>query len=76
MSQKLPVVTCRELVRVAERIGFALRRQKGSHAIYSRASDNLRVVIPMHPGRDIKLKTLVGIIEDMGLTPDTFRELL
>jgi len=76
LSPKLPIVTCRELVRVAERIGFVWRRQKGSHAIYFRASDGMRVVIPMHSGKDIKPKTLLGIIEDMGLTPETFRDLL
>lgn len=76
MSSRLPSVTARELVRVAKRIGFVLRRQTGSHAIYFRESDRARVVIPMHQGKDIKIKTLLGIIDDMGLTPDSFRELL
>jgi len=76
LSSRLPSVTARELVRVAKRIGFVLRRQTGSHAIYFRESDRARVVIPMHQGKDIKIKTLLGIIDDMGLTPDSFRELL
>jgi predicted RNA binding protein YcfA (HicA-like mRNA interferase family) len=30
----------------------------------------------MHAGKDIKPKTLAGIIEDMGLTQEEFRRLL
>jgi len=61
---------------VAERLGFVLHRQRGSHALYYRRTDKARVVIPMHAGRNIKPKTLAGILEDMGLTPQEFQELL
>jgi len=30
----------------------------------------------MHSGRDLKAKTLRGIIEDLGLGPDEFQKLL
>lgn len=76
MNPGLPVVTAREVARVAERLGFVLHRQKGSHAVYYRKRDKARVVIPMHAGKDIKPKTLAGIIEDMGLTAEEFRRLL
>lgn len=72
---KLPAVRPREVARVAQSIGFVLDRQRGSHAIYLRASDLRRVVIPMH-GRDLKPGTLRGIVADMGLTPAKFVELL
>jgi len=39
VSPKLPVVTDKEVARVVQRLGFDFRRQKGSHAIYVRASD-------------------------------------
>jgi hypothetical protein len=32
--------------------------------------------IPVHKSKDIKPKKLRGIIDDMGLTPEEFRELL
>ena len=48
MTPKLPATSAKELVRVAERLGFVFRRQSGSHAIYVRASDQAPVVIPMH----------------------------
>ena len=76
MRAKLPRVTGRELARAAERAGFRLRRQKGSHALFYRQTDKARLVIPMHAGKSIKPKTLAGIVEDMGLTADEFRELL
>jgi predicted RNA binding protein YcfA (HicA-like mRNA interferase family) len=50
VTPKLPATTAKELVRVAEKIGFIFRRQSGSHAIYVRAADQARVVIPMHKG--------------------------
>jgi len=37
-----------------------------------RASDKRRVVIPMHGSKDLKLGTLRGIIQDMGLTIEEF----
>lgn len=48
MSPKLPVVSAKEVARVAQKLGFEFRRQSGSHAIYVRKQDGARVVIPMH----------------------------
>lgn len=76
MSPFLPQVKAKDLVRVAKQIGFELDRQKGSHAIFYRASDKARVVIPIHSSQDIKLKTLHAIIDDMRITPEKFKELL
>jgi predicted RNA binding protein YcfA (HicA-like mRNA interferase family) len=72
----LPQVKPAELARIAKKLGFELDRQKGSHAVYYRASDKARVVIPMHAGRDLKPKTLYSIISDLGVTPEEFRNLL
>jgi predicted RNA binding protein YcfA (HicA-like mRNA interferase family) len=75
VTPKFPVASAKEVARVAERLGFKFRRQRGSHAIYVRAEDQARVVIPMHTG-DLKPKTLRGIIDDLKITVDQFRELL
>jgi predicted RNA binding protein YcfA (HicA-like mRNA interferase family) len=72
---KLPAITAKELVRVAEQLGFLFRRQTGGHAIYVRASDHARVVIPMH-GDDVKRKTLRAIINDLKISVEEFAELL
>ena len=73
---KLPVTSAREVVRVAEKLGFAFDRQKGSHAVYLRASDKRRIVIPVHKGRDLKPGTLRGLIHDMDLSVDEFVRML
>ena len=76
MSPKLPAVTAKDLVRVAEKVGFVFRRQSGSHAIYVRESDKARVVVPMHSGKNLKPKALHGIIQDLKLTAEQFRNLV
>ena len=76
MSPFLPQVKDKDLVRIAKKLGFELDRQKGSHAFFYRSSDKLRVVIPMHSSHNIKPKTLYGIIDDLGITPEKFKELL
>jgi len=68
------VVTARDLVRAATRLGFVLDRQKGSHAVYVRGTR--RVVIPMHAGREIKPKTLASILDDMGITAEQLPQVL
>ncbi|MDF0668384.1 MAG: type II toxin-antitoxin system HicA family toxin [Nitrospira sp.] len=76
MSPLLPQVKAKDLIRVAKQLGFELDRQKGSHAVFYRPSDKARVVIPVHAGCDIKPRTLHGIIDDMRITPEKFKELL
>ena len=76
MSPKLPAVKGKEVARIAQQLGFDFRRQTGSHAIYVRAGDHRRVVIPMHAGQDLKPKTLRGIIDDLGITVEEFQQML
>jgi len=76
LSPKLPVVTGKDVARAAVRLGFELRRQTGSHAIYVRFADHARVVIPVHSGVAIKRKTLRAIIEDLGVTVEKFTTLI
>lgn len=76
MTPKLPTVKARDVVRVAIRLGFVFNHQKGSHAVYYREKDKARAVIPMHTVKDIKPKTLEGILDDMGITTEEFQKLL
>lgn len=69
---KLPSIRAREVARIAQLVGFVFDRQRGSHAVYYRASDRRRVVVPMHGTKDLKPGTLRGIINDMGLSVDDF----
>jgi predicted RNA binding protein YcfA (HicA-like mRNA interferase family) len=75
VTPRLPTATAKDLVRVAERLSFMLRRQRGSHAIYVRPTDQARVVIPMHRG-ELKRKTLRAIIQDLKISVDEFVTML
>lgn len=68
-------VTARDLVRVAGRLGFVFRRQKGRHAVYKRDVDKRRTTIPMHGNRVIKPCTLRSIVKDLGISPEEFERL-
>ncbi|WP_427159497.1 type II toxin-antitoxin system HicA family toxin [Aliinostoc sp. HNIBRCY26] len=70
-----PSVKAKDFVKVIEKLGFYLDRQKGSHAIYKNVQGN-RVVVPIHSGKDIKQGTLMGMIQDIGIDKETFFELL
>ncbi len=75
MTPKLPAATAKDLVRIAEGLGFMFRRQRGSNAIYVRQSDRARVVIPMHTG-EVKRKTLRAIIQDLKISVEEFGNML
>jgi predicted RNA binding protein YcfA (HicA-like mRNA interferase family) len=61
-----------DAVRALNRLGFEKRRQTGSHVILRR--DTRTVVVPMH--RPIKPGTLRGLIEQAGVTVETFCDAL
>ena len=75
---RLPAVTARQLVAVAERDGVVFDRQKGSHAVYVRKTEfgTTMIVVPMPKGRSLKRGTLHGLIDDMGLSTKEFIDLL
>ena len=76
MTPALKSVKPRQVVQVAEKLGFVFDRQRGSHAVYLRESDRRRVVIPIHKGADIRVGLLRSLVRDMGITPEEFLKLL
>ncbi|BAY79555.1 YcfA family protein (plasmid) [Nostoc linckia NIES-25] len=48
-----PSVKAKDFIKIIEKLGFYLDRQKGSHAIYKNIHGS-RVVVPIHSGKDIK----------------------
>lgn len=71
----VPSVKGKDFIKIIEKLGFYLDRQKGSHAIY-KDSHGKRVVIPIHSGKYLKQGTLMGMIQDIGIDKETFFELL
>ena len=76
MSPKLPVVSGRQVIRVLERLGYQVVRQRGSHIRLRDESDpeHLPVTVPDH--RTLKPGLLRQILRDANLTVDEFVDLL
>lgn len=69
---RLPRITSRELVKVVQKFGFVLSRQKGSHAVFKH-SDGRRTTIPIHSKQIIGPGLLNKIIEkDLGINVEEF----
>ena len=71
MTERLPQVKAKELVRVLERLGFIVRRQTGSHCILKNQESGKMVSVPMHNG-DIKRGLLFGILKQAGIEAKEF----
>jgi predicted RNA binding protein YcfA (HicA-like mRNA interferase family) len=72
---KLPIVKPNELLRVLKRLGFFEYHQVGSH-IQLKHPDGRRVTVPFHKGKDIKKKTLKGILNDIDVSIEEFVKIL
>ena len=71
---KLPVISGQDCVKALQKIGFVIRRQKGSHIIMQRQNPYTMVVVPNH--KTMKPGTLRKVIKDAGLSVDEFNALL
>ena len=72
---KLPILKGEEIVKLLQRLGFEIIRQKGSH-IFLRHSDGRKTVVPVHKGQDIDRGLLRKIIRDVELSYQEFSELV
>ena len=72
MSQRHPVCSANEVVRVLRRHGFVLTSQKGSHQKW-RHPNGRQVIVAMHGAKPIPIGTLRSIIEGSGLGEEAFR---
>jgi len=69
---KLPCISGARAAKALERLGFARKRQRGSHVIMRRGGSVC--VVPMH--REIDPGTLRGVLRQAGITPEEFMEQL
>lgn len=77
MSERLPAVSGKRVLRALRRAGFFVHHTRGSHHVLKHPNrPELRVVIPVHGNRPIKRGTLNQIIKDADLLPEGFRGLL
>lgn len=73
---RLPALTYRQTIKKLRKAGFLFYRQaKGSHELWVRDSDGQITVVPNHPRKIIKRKTIKDIIGATGLTVSEFNRL-
>jgi len=73
MTEKLPVLSGKDVVKVLSRLGYTISDQKGSH-IHLRHPVRRPLTVPSHP--EIARGTLRVIIRDADLSVEKFLELL
>ncbi|MCX6750689.1 MAG: type II toxin-antitoxin system HicA family toxin [Candidatus Pacearchaeota archaeon] len=72
---KLPQITAGELIKILEKIGFNVIRQKGSH-VFIKHSDGRTTVIPNHPGEKLDRGLLNKILrKDIQISREEFDRL-
>ena len=64
----LPRVSGSEVIRALEKLGFAVKRQRGSHVILRRGS--VGCVVPDH--KELKTGTLHGVLKQAGVSVEDF----
>jgi len=70
---KFPVLTYQQVIKKIRKVGFRFYRQcKGSHEMWVRDNDGKIAIVPNHPGKIIKRKTLKDIINATGLSVSAF----
>lgn len=72
MSNKLPSITCKQLVKILEKKGFRFSRQSGSHAIYKNDFGR-RTTVPIHTGKIIGRGLLSQIMKDADISVEDIK---
>ena len=74
MTGRLPVLSGANLIRVLERAGWRVVRQRGSHVRLSHPERRTFLVVPLH--KELRRGTLDGILKDAELDRDEVKRLL
>ena len=68
-------IPAKKVIKVLNKIGFEVVRQRGSHVILKHP-DGRVTVVPVHSGEDIGRGLLSKIIKDTRMTREQFLKLL
>lgn len=74
MSERLPVVSGAQLIRVLAQLGWQVVRQRGSHVRLRHPARATFLVVPLH--KELKKGTLSGILRDSLVDREELRRLL
>lgn len=76
MSDRLPSVTGKQLIRALERQGWFVKRTRGSHFVLRHPQIPDAIPVPVHGSRPIKRGTLQSILKTAGLSREELKQLL
>jgi len=74
MSDKLPQATPNEAIKILEKFGFILERQRGSHAILHHPGNKRMIVVPVH-NKTLTPFFLTNLLKQAGINPDDWRKM-
>ena len=73
---KLPILSAKKIIKVLEKDGFEVIRQKGSHiSLFKRSGDKAYLVVVPNK-KEVKSGTLLGILKQAGMSRKRLSELL
>jgi predicted RNA binding protein YcfA (HicA-like mRNA interferase family) len=61
-------MTGKELAKILEKNGWILIRVQGSHHIYGKAGVNVKISVPIHGSKDLKIGLLRYLLKQANLT--------
>lgn len=73
MSERLPRLTAKQIIKVLERRGFSLSRTSGSHYVY-KDSLGRRTTVPYHASKTIHPKVLQSILRDIDCSAEQLKD--
>ena len=71
MSERLPVISGKQLVAALKKLGWEVVRQRGSHVSLQNLDRAVLLVVPLH--RELKRGTLAAILRDGGIRREDLR---
>jgi predicted RNA binding protein YcfA (HicA-like mRNA interferase family) len=71
---KLPRLSGEDICRILEKNGFSRVRQRGSHVIMQRRTENSTITVPVPNHKELRLGTLRSIIRQSQLPVSVFCE--
>ncbi|MGL5927253.1 type II toxin-antitoxin system HicA family toxin [Chroococcidiopsis sp.] len=71
---RLQVFSAQEVCRILEQYGFTKVRQRGSHIIMQKRTENITITIPVPNYSEIRVGTLQSMIRQSGLSRSLFEE--
>jgi predicted RNA binding protein YcfA (HicA-like mRNA interferase family) len=73
LSERLPILSGKEIIKALSKVGFVPLRQKGSH-VFMRHPDGRRTVVPIH--EEVNKSTLMDILSQTKVTKNELLKLL